>query len=157
MTKNHVDWKKLVVSIAICQLAGVVGSVFTFSAISTWYATLTKPSWNPPRWVFGPAWTLLYTLMGIALYRVSQKSRTREALFWFYLQLFFNAIWSIIFFGQENISGAFGEILVLLTLIGVVIVKFYRIDRFAAYLLVPYLAWVSFATYLTYTIWMLNP
>lgn len=151
------QWKKFFSAIIVCQLAGVVGSLFTFSAIPTWYASLTKPSWNPPSWVFGPAWTLLYTLMGIALYRVSQKSRTREALFWFYLQLFFNAIWSIIFFGQGNIAGAFGEILVLLTLIVVVIVKFYRIDRFAAYLLLPYLAWVSFATYLTYTIWMLNP
>lgn len=151
------QWKKFFSAIIVCQLAGVVGSMFTVSAIPTWYATLTKPSWNPPSWVFGPAWTTLYTLMGISLYRIWGKSKNRIALFWFYVQLFMNAIWSIIFFGQKNLSGAFVEILILLGLILVVVHKFYRIDSIAAYLLVPYVAWVSFATYLTYTIWMLNP
>ncbi len=150
------NWKKLIVAIALCQLAGILGSVFTVSAIPTWYATLVKPSWNPPSWVFGPAWIILYTLMGIALYRVWRKPNIREALFWFYIQLFFNTIWSIIFFGQQNIPGAFAEILVLLGLIVIVIKKFYKIDTLAGYLLLPYLVWVSFATYLTYTIWILN-
>ena len=150
------NWKKLIVAIFICQLAGILGSVFTVSAIPTWYASLVKPSWNPPGWLFGPAWTTLYTLMGISLYRIWRKPRNNQALFWFYTQLFFNAMWSIIFFGQRNIPGAFAEILVLLALIVVVIKKFYKIDKRAAYLLIPYLVWVSFASYLNYTLLILN-
>lgn len=160
MAASPIKWSKLIVAIAICQLAGIIGSIFTVSAIPTWYATIAKPDWNPPSWIFGPVWTILYTLMGISLYRVWMKGLgkpiVRDAVFWFGTQLFFNAIWSIIFFRQHNLAGALGEILVLLTLLIIVIKKFYRIDQLASYLLIPYLAWVSFASYLTYTIWILN-
>lgn len=148
-------------AVGLCQLAGIIGSVFTVSAIPTWYATLMKPEWNPPGWLFGPVWTTLYTLMGIALYRVWKKGidkkSVRPAVLLFLIHLAFNAAWSIIFFGLHSITGALVEIVMLLILIVAVIEKFYKIDRTAAYLLIPYVVWVSFATFLTFTIWILNP
>lgn len=156
----RIKWKPLILSIAICEGAGIVGSLFTFSAIPTWYATLMKPSFSPPAWVFGPVWTTLYFLMGISLYRIwmkgVKKPIVREALFWFFVQLGLNAIWSIIFFGQKNIASAFFDIALLWIAIVITIKKFYRIDRQAAYLLVPYLLWVSIASYLNYSLLVLN-
>jgi benzodiazapine receptor len=155
-----VNWRKLVISIAACQAAGLIGSIFTFQAIPTWYATLTKPSFNPPSWIFGPVWTTLYTLIGIALYLIWQKGVgkkvVRRAVRIFVTQLVLNALWSIIFFGLKDLLLALFEILVLLGFIVASIIQFYRIDKRAACLLLPYLAWSSFATYLTFFIWALN-
>jgi benzodiazapine receptor len=151
---------KLIVSIAVCQGAGLIGSIFTFREIPTWYATLAKPSFNPPSWIFGPVWITLYALMGIALYLVLQKGiekrNVKKAVALFGIQLVLNSLWSVIFFGLKDLSLAFLEILVLLGFILATIVRFYHLDKKAAYLLLPYLAWSSFATYLTFTIWTLN-
>ena len=155
-----VNWGKLIIAVAACQAAGILGSVFTFSEIPTWYATLAKPALNPPSWIFGPVWITLYTLMGIALYLVWQKGwQKREvkiALGVFAAQLVLNSGWSIIFFGLKELGWALAEIVVLLGFITAAIVLFYRINRWAAYLLLPYLAWSSFAAYLTWAIWSLN-
>jgi tryptophan-rich sensory protein len=152
---------RLVAAIVVCQLGGIVGSVFTVSAIPGWYAGLNKPFFNPPAWLFEPAWLTLYTLMGIALFLVWEKGfkekENRQALQVFGLQLVFNAAWSIIFFGLHAVFIAFIEIIVLWVLILVTIIKFNKVSRKAALLLVPYIAWVSFAAVLNLFIWMLNP
>lgn len=149
---------KLIVAIGICQAAGLVGSLYTADAIPTWYATLVKPDWQPPNWLFGPVWLTLYTLMGIALYLVwTGKAKNRDsALAIFAIQLVLNAVWSIIFFGQQNPQSAFVEILVLWLAIATSIWQFSKINKRAAWLLVPYILWVSFAAVLNYSIWQLN-
>jgi translocator protein len=151
---------KLIVFIVISQLAGVVGSLFTFSAIPTWYATLKKPSFSPPNWIFGPVWIALYTLMGIAAYFVWQardvNKLAKPAIIIFLIHLVLNALWSILFFGFKNPGLAFLEIIVLWLFIAALVVLFYKIDKTAGYLLIPYLAWVSFAGFLNFSIWRLN-
>ena len=150
----------LIISVAICQLAGIVGSIFTFSAIPTWYASLKKPDLSPPNWVFGPVWTTLYTLMGVSLFLVWQK-RTEVKLAWpaivfFLIHLVLNAFWSIIFFGLKSPFWAFIAIIVLWIMIVISIILFYRVNKTAGLLLLPYLIWVCFASYLNYSIWKLN-
>jgi len=154
------NFLKLVIAIVVSQLAGVIGSVFTISSIPTWYTTLQKPSFSPPNWIFGPAWTTLYFLMGVAAFLVwrhgFEKKEVRRALTIFGGQLVLNALWSIIFFGLHNPFWAFIEIIVLWLAILWTIFAFYKISRPAAYLLLPYILWVSFAAYLNYSIWILN-
>jgi tryptophan-rich sensory protein len=151
---------KLVIAIGISELAGIIGSVFTISAIPNWYAGLVKPALNPPAWVFGPAWTTLYALMGIAAFLIWrmgwERKEVKMALGVFGIQLFLNAIWSIIFFGLQNPGWALVNIIFLWLAIVWTIAVFYKISKPAAYLLVPYLLWVSFASYLNYSIWALN-
>lgn len=151
---------KLIIAIAVCEFAGILGSLFTFSAIPTWYAGLAKPVLNPPSWLFGPVWTALYALMGVAWWLVwrsaADPAAKRRAHILFILQLTLNAAWSPIFFGLHSIGWAFGEILVLWILIIFTLWTFAKISRLAAWLLVPYILWVSFAAYLNYSIWMLN-
>lgn len=151
---------KLIVSIVIAELAGVIGSIFTASAIPTWYASLVKPALNPPSWVFGPVWIVLYALMGIAAFFVWNKGwdrkDVRRALFVFGLQLVFNTTWSIVFFGFQNPGWALVNIIALWCLIIWTMILFYKISRSAMWLLVPYIFWVSFALYLNFSIWMLN-
>lgn len=146
--------------IILCEISGIVGSLFTAPSIPTWYATLNKPVFSPPNWVFAPVWTILYALMGIAAYRVwrlgVRKHLVRSAVILFLIHLFLNAIWSPIFFGAQNIPFAFVDIAALWVMIIVVIFKFYELDRMSAYLLLPYLSWVSFATVLNYYLWLLN-
>ncbi|RJR15047.1 tryptophan-rich sensory protein [Candidatus Microgenomates bacterium] len=158
MKKFHLP--ALIAAILICQTAGLVGSVFTFSAIPTWYATLSKPIISPPNWVFGPVWTILFTLMGISAYLVWQegwqKKQVKDALRTFGEQLVLNALWSILFFGLKNPLLAFVEIIFLWILIVATMVKFYRLNNWAAYLLLPYLIWVSFASILNGAIVVLN-
>lgn len=160
------DPRKLIIAIGISLLPGIIGSLFTAPAISGWYAELIKPAINPPSWVFGPMWTILYILMGIAAYLVwrsyaeqndpNEKRKRRNALIIFDIQLILNAAWSIIFFGLELPGTAFVEIVLLWIAILATIYVFYPISRRAAYLLIPYIAWVSFAAYLNYSLWMLN-
>jgi len=154
------NFLKLVIAIVVAELAGVIGSVFTVASIPTWYATLQKPSLSPPSWIFGPAWTTLYALMGIAAFLIWksgwEKKEIKKALGVFGIQLFLNAIWSIIFFGLHNPFWAFVEIIILWLAILWTITAFYKISRPTAYLLLPYILWVSFAAYLNYSIWMLN-
>ena len=150
----------MVIAIAVSELAGIIGSIFTVSAIPNWYSTLVKPALNPPSWVFGPVWTTLYALMGIAAWLVWKSGWERKeikvALGVFGIQLFLNAIWSIIFFGLQSPGWALVDIVVLWFAIVWTMFVFYKISKPAAYLLVPYILWVSFASYLNYSIWMLN-
>jgi tryptophan-rich sensory protein len=149
---------KLIIALAIPLLIGFSGSFFTISEIGSWYQTIQKPSWNPPNWIFGPVWTILYVLMGISLFLVwkSSASQKRSAIVLFTLQLILNFFWSFIFFKQHKIGFAFAEILALWLMILLTIFAFARINKLAAWLLVPYISWVSFAAILNYTIWQLN-
>ena len=147
------------ISIGIAQLAGIVGSVFTASSVREWYPTMVKPDWNPPSWLFGPVWITLYTLMGIAaamIWRQRELPEAKLALWVYGIQLVLNALWSILFFGLKNPALAFAEILILLTLIIVTAVLFYKINHTAGLLMLPYIAWVAFASFLNYTLWQLN-
>lgn len=148
------NWQKLILSILICQLAGIIGSIFSFSAIPSWYAFLNKPPFNPPNWVFGPVWTVLYTLMGFSAYLIFNKDK--KPLKIFAVQLVLNAVWSIVFFGLHSIWGGLFFIILLWFSILLTIVTFYKIDKNAAFLLIPYLLWVSFASILNYYLLILN-
>lgn len=151
---------KFAIAIMIPQLAGVVGSVFTMPAIPTWYAGLNRPTFAPPNWVFGPVWTTLFLLMGIAAFLVwrygVERREVRAALGIFCIQLILNTLWSVIFFGFQNPGAALIEIIILWLAILATIIAFACVSRPAAYLLIPYLAWVSFAIVLNYRIWILN-
>ena len=144
--------------LAICVAAGALGGLATSAKIPTWYASINKPSWNPPSWVFAPVWTTLYILMGIAGWLVWRQSRSLQsrALFWFWIQLALNTVWSFVFFGLERPGLAFAEIVVLWLAIVATVVAFRQWSGTAALLLVPYLGWVSFAAFLNFTIWRLN-
>lgn len=172
----------LVACIVISELAGVIGSLFTTPSIATWYVGLVKPSFNPPAWVFGPVWTTLFLLMGIALYVVYIRPTTvretiqnfslahplksflqkvkvadqRNAIGIFVVQLTLNTLWSILFFGLHSPGAALVEIVFLWLAILGTIIAFYKISKPAAYLLVPYIAWVSFAVYLNLAIFRIN-
>lgn len=154
------NFLKLVIAIVVSEAAGIIGSVFTVSAIPTWYAGLVKPALNPPSSVFGPAWTTLYALMGIAAFLIWkngwERKDVRAALGVFGIQLFLNVIWSIIFFGLQSPGYALADIVLLWFAIVWTMVVFYKISKPACYLLVPYLLWVSFASYLNYSILVLN-
>jgi len=148
---------KLLISIIICELAGVVGSVFTMPEIGSWYKSLNKPSFNPPNWIFGPAWTIIFVLMGISLYLVWQaKGKKKKAIVIFAVQLLLNIFWSALFFGFHSPFFALIEIIFLWLAILWTIVKFYKISKTASYLLFPYILWVSFAAFLNLFIWVLN-
>lgn len=148
-----------IISIIIAQAAGIIGSVFTFASVKGWYTTLAKPAWNPPSWIFGPVWTTLYFLMGIASYLVWRKidgSGAKLALTIYGTQLGLNVLWSILFFGLKQPGLAFAEIIVLLICIIITTVLFWRISPLAGALMIPYILWVSFASYLNFTLWRLN-
>ena len=151
---------KLIVSIAICELAGVIGAVFTVSSIPAWYANLEKPKFAPPNWIFAPTWTILFALMGISAFLIWQQGVDRKdvknALYIFTIQLILNVFWSIIFFGFRNPFGAFIEIIFLWLAIFATILSFAKVSKPAAWLLTPYILWVSFAAYLNFSIWNLN-
>lgn len=160
MARLNINYAKLAVSIIICQLAGAIGSVVTLNSIATWYSTLQKPAFAPPNWLFGPVWITLYLLMGISLYLVWSKGLDDRAvkigIALFAIQLFLNAIWSPVFFGLHSIKLAFYIILAMWLFIMMTIVRFYSISKPAAYLLVPYIIWVTIASVLNYFIWILN-
>ena len=137
-------------------LASAIGGFFTASSVSTWYVELVKPSFNPPSWIFGPVWTLLYLLMGISLYLVWIKKSDKNAFILFGTQLVLNALWSILFFGLNAPLYAFIEIILLWGFIFATIFYFYKIDKVSAYLLLPYILWVSFAAILNLAIFILN-
>lgn len=151
---------KLIIAIALSELAGIIGSIFTISAIPNWYATLARPALNPPSWIFGPVWTTLYVLMGIATFLVWKKGwgqkNVQKALSVFGFQLVLNALWSIIFFGLHSPSWAFVDIVAMWFTIVWTMILFYKISKPAMWLLVPYILWVSFAGYLNFMIWILN-
>ncbi len=151
---------KLIVSLAAPQLTGFVSAFLTDTGNSPWYRSISKPSWNPPNWVFAPVWTLLYLLMGIAFYLVWKSEASGDVKRWamglWIVQLAFNFFWTIIFFGTHQIGWALIEIIGLWFLIFLTILAFSRITKIAAWLMVPYISWVTFATLLNYAIWRLN-
>lgn len=151
---------RLVVAIAVCELAGVVGSLFTAPSIAGWYAGLAKPPFNPPNWLFAPVWTALYALMGLAAWLVyergSRKPEARPALTVFAVQLVLNTLWSIVFFGAHQIFAAAVVIVLLWAAILWTVRLFGRISKAAACLLVPYILWVSFASVLNVSLYVLN-
>jgi len=179
MNKNNLI--KIFTSIIICELAGVVGSIFTMPSIKGWYVTLNKPGFNPPNWIFGPVWTTLFVLMGISFYLVwskgfvaKQHSKALKAWnpwsqkLWtgswqkinvisiFSLQLILNILWSVIFFGLHQPGIAFFELLMLWFAVLYTIINFYRISKPASHLLIPYILWITFAGFLNYSIWVGN-
>ncbi|MGD0899452.1 MAG: TspO/MBR family protein [Thermoguttaceae bacterium] len=158
MPPKH-PWLGLVVFLAICFAAAGIGGAVTTPKIAIWYATLTKPSWNPPNWIFGPVWSSLYFCMAVAAWLVWRQggfSGAKLPLTLFAVQLVLNVLWSFIFFGLENPSLAFVEVLFLWLAIAATMVTFWRLSVIAGILFVPYLAWVAFASVLNFTIWRLN-
>jgi tryptophan-rich sensory protein len=153
------DYQKLIISVLIPLLVGFIGSFFTSDAIGTWYSGLVKPSFNPPAWLFAPAWTILYILIGISFYLVWKTGwddKKNIVLGVYSVQLILNLLWSILFFGLRNPLLGLIEIIVLWFVILLNIIVFYRIKKEAGILLVPYLFWVSFASVLNYYIFILN-
>ena len=150
----------LIFWLGICYFTAWVGAqVSPGIASADWYETINKPDWNPPGWLFGPVWTLLYTLMGFAAWKVWQQfgvAGASAALSMFIVQLILNGLWSQIFFGAQEIGWAFLEILFLLAAIIITTLLFYQKSRMAGWLMVPYILWVSFATVLNGTIWWMN-
>lgn len=149
---------RIIICVTICLGLGIASGFSTASSISGWYQTIQKPSWNPPNWIFGPVWTVLYILMGIAAALVwnSRSPHRQTALVLFAVQFVLNILWSFIFFGLHNLPLALVEIILLTIFIALTIYWFLKINRLAAVLLLPYLMWVSFASSLTYTILILN-
>lgn len=156
---KKISWEKFALAFVLPFLAAYVGSSFTFESIPTWYATLQKPFLSPPNWIFGPVWTLLYLLMGVSFYLIlatKTKKAKGMAIELFLIQLTLNALWSILFFGLKNPFLAFVEILFLWTAILLTILSFSKISKPAAQLLYPYIIWVSFASYLNLSVWVMN-
>lgn len=154
------QWTVLGGYIALCLAVGFGAAFATAQSVRDWYPTLRKPSWNPPSWLFGPVWTVLYIMMAIAAWRVWMTSGFNGAgiaLTLFFVQLFFNFVWSFLFFSAKNPKIAFVEVLALVLSVFATLVAFAGHDAPAAWMFVPYLAWVTFAAALNFTIWRLNP
>lgn len=150
---------KLFLAVFICESIGILGSIFTIPAITTWYQTLNKPFFSPPNFVFGPVWTTLYVLMGISIYLILQQNLKKEKnkiVILFSFQLFLNFLWSLIFFYFHLPAVAFLEIILLWGSILLLIIKFWKYSKSASYLLMPYLLWVSFAAILNASIVIIN-
>lgn len=149
----------LLVWLALCFLAAAIGASASVQA-GTFYAELIRPDWAPPAALFGPVWTLLYAMMAVAAWLVWRRRDTRPvrmALVFFLLQLVLNALWSRLFFGWRLGALSFLDIVLLWSLIVTTLALFWRVSPLAGWLLVPYLAWVTFAAVLNYRLWQLNP
>lgn len=149
---------KIIVCVAICVGFGALSGLNTIDAIQTWYPTIQKPSWNPPNWLFGPVWTALYVMMGISfalLWNSSQNGRN-NAMLLFVVQFGLNMAWSFLFFNLHLLGWSFVESLIMLSAIGATIILSYAVNATAAYMLIPYFLWVSFASILNGTVWWLN-
>lgn len=149
----------LILFISICLVAEFIGSMLTFISVNDWYQTLTKPTWTPPNWLFGPVWTTLYILMGISAWLVWNQGgfqQNKTALSIFFIQLFFNVIWSGLFFGLQQLTMAFIDIVLLWILILTMIITFYKSHKIAGLINILYLLWVSYAGALNFQIWRLN-
>ena len=154
-----IDIVKLLISLAVPLLTGFGSTVFTINSIPTWYASLNKPWFSPPNVVFAPVWTTLYILMGVALFLIwrSPRNRTRDTgIALFAAQLAVNVIWTFAFFGLQNTLYGLLSIIPLWILIAATIYQFYKVEKWASYLLVPYIAWVSIATALNAAVYLLN-
>jgi len=150
----------VLVSVLICEFAGIIGSIFTTPSIPGWYAGLVKPIFNPPNWAFAPVWITLFAMMGISAFLVYEKgirkNGVKKALVFFAIQLLLNTLWSIVFFGAHMMFCAIIVIILLWGMILATILLFHRISKTAAYLLIPYILWVSFAMVLNISLYILN-
>jgi translocator protein len=159
-TKGIPSLWKFIIAILICEGVGISSGLLSRAGMNDWFATLTKPSWNPPAYLFGPVWATLYFLMGVSLWLIWKSNvpttNKRNALSLFAIQLFLNFWWSLLFFKFHSPEFALIDIVFLLISIFFTIYYFSGISKLAAWLLVPYIAWVSFATILNYTIWSIN-
>ncbi len=156
---KEINWVSLLACVGGVLLIGTISGLANAGSINGWFSTLNKPSFNPPNYLFGPVWTTLYILMGISLYLILQSPRTdsrNTALIIFAFQMVLNFSWSFLFFYFKWPGIAFMEIIVMWIAIIMMILTFYRISNTAAYLQIPYLMWVSFASILNGTIWYLN-
>lgn len=153
-------WLKIFLCVFAINLVGGLGAIFTVSEIGGWYAKLEKPPGVPPNWIFGPVWTLLYTMLGVAIalvwHRAEPGEEKKRAVIWFFLQMVLNVKWTPVFFTLHWLGVALGIIVVLLIAIIFTIRQFRRVDKTAAMLLIPYLVWVCYATYLNAGYWWLN-
>ena len=157
MKADRLNLVRLVIAVAVCEAAGVVGSVFTISAIPNWYAGLQKPWFTPPNWLFAPVWLSLYFLMGITLYLLwNRRERAGTALGAFAVQLVLNVAWSVVFFGEHELFYGFVAIAALWVVILVAMGLSYRVSKGASALLLPYIVWVTIASALNYYVWVLN-
>lgn len=151
---------KLIISIAIPLTVGAISGMLTSNAVKGWFITINKPSFNPPNWVFAPVWTLLYILMGIAFFIIWKSAVNadvkRTAIIFYSIQLVLNFLWSLFFFGLHQPGWALADIILLWIMILFTIFSFGKISNISAWLLVPYICWVSFATLLNYSFWKLN-
>ncbi len=154
------DIWRLILSIAICQLAGFIGSIFTAAAIPTWYASLNKPSFTPPNWLFSPVWITLYIMMGVSLFLVwrerNDSIHAKPALVTFGAQLVLNVFWSIAFFGLKSPIAGLIVIIALWIAIFATILRFRKVSELASMLLIPYIVWVTFAAILNFALFHLN-
>ena len=160
MVTPKYPWLGLIVLLAICFAAAGIGGAVTTPKIDNWYATLAKPTWNPPNWIFGPVWSALFLGMAVAAWLVWRQGGSSGAvwpLVLFGVQLVLNVLWSCLFFGLQNPGAAFVEVLVLWAAIAATMVAFWFRSTVAGILFVPYLAWVTFASVLNFAIWRLNP
>ncbi len=152
---------KLLISLAVCIGAGLLGSLFTGGAIPSWYSMLQKPSFTPPPWLFASVWFLLYILMGVSVFLIWRRGfrqfQVRESIIIFTVQLFLNALWSYAFFGLKSPLIGLLVIVPLWTAILLTILNFYKVSKTASLLLIPYILWVSYATVLNFAIYLLNP
>jgi translocator protein len=156
---NRNSWLSLLPFLVVCFTAAGAASLATGSSIHTWYSLLKKPEWNPPNWVFGPVWTIVYAMMALSAWLVWREvgwAGAKPALILFGIQLVLNTAWSMLFFGMQAIGAAFGDILLLWMMIVATAVAFYSVSFLAAWLLIPYIAWVGFASYLNFRIWQMN-
>lgn len=143
----------MILTVAGCELVGIASVPFTLGAIPNWYATLNKPVFSPQNWIFGPVWTLLYAMMGVAVYLAGKDKQAVKLFKW---QLGANFAWSLVFFGLRSPILGLVNILVLLWLIWKTTRRFYKVSKLGAYLMIPYLVWVAFATLLNLSIVILN-
>lgn len=159
---KKIDYKKLIICLLIPQLAGLLGSIANITSLDSWYLSLNKPSFNPPNWIFGPVWTFLFLLMGISLYLIWQKRNLFNQRQWlfslkiFSIQLGLNILWSYLFFFFHSPLAGLAGIVLLWVFILFNIIYFYKLNKTAGLLLIPYLLWVSFASVLNFNLWILN-
>ncbi|NIB98158.1 TspO/MBR family protein [Halobacterium sp. R2-5] len=159
MDLSRDDLPGVALAVVVCNAVGASPALVTATGSGTWYDTLVQPAFAPPSWVFGPVWTALFTLLGVAVYLVLRdgRGRRRKLAFGLFLaQYVLNVAWTLVFFGDQNIAGGLAVIAALLALIAATLAAFWRVRPAAGALLVPYLAWVAFASYLNYAYWALN-
>lgn len=149
----------LALAVALPLALGAAGGLITRSSVKTWYARQRRPAWAPPAWLFGPVWSLLYVLMGVAswlVWRAAPTDARSTALAWYAAQLLLNAAWTPVFFGARSPTGAFGVISALLVVLFTTVAAFWNVRRAAAYLMLPYLAWTAFAAALNGVVVLMN-